>query len=61
MFMPVIERDKCDNCRACAHICPKLVFEPDSEEVSVSNPVHCTGCESCSAVCKEDAITVKEI
>ncbi len=61
MFIPVIKDDKCTNCKACARICPKLVFEDEEPEVCVSDPSHCTGCESCTAVCPHNAIKVEEV
>jgi DNA-directed RNA polymerase subunit D len=61
MYQPVIEEDKCSNCRECANICPKAVFSIDEDRVRVSDPYHCTGCDSCVAVCPLDAIEVREI
>jgi Pyruvate/2-oxoacid:ferredoxin oxidoreductase delta subunit len=61
MFLPVIEEQKCTNCKKCARICPKLVLESRDKDVAVSMPTFCTGCESCSAVCPHKAIQVREI
>jgi indolepyruvate ferredoxin oxidoreductase, alpha subunit len=61
MFIPVIDDDKCDNCKACAKICPKIVFESDDESVQVANPIFCTGCESCSAVCPKNALKIQDM
>jgi NAD-dependent dihydropyrimidine dehydrogenase PreA subunit len=61
MYIPVIQDEKCTNCRACERICPKLVFDADREDVTVCDPSKCTGCESCCAVCPAKAIEVKDM
>lgn len=61
MYMPIIEREKCSLCLKCARICPKKVFRDSEDEVEVDFPTRCTGCESCSAVCPLNALTVKEL
>ena len=61
MYMPVIEDERCTRCRACAHICPKGVFDEDEDDLRVNDPVYCTGCESCTAVCPIAAIKVEEL
>jgi NAD-dependent dihydropyrimidine dehydrogenase PreA subunit len=61
MFMPRINRKKCKEARECIDVCPVDVFELDGDETVVANPADCIGCESCIAVCPEEAITVEEI
>ena len=61
MFQPVIEDDRCTNCRECAKVCPKDVLDTDEGDVRVMNPHFCTGCESCQAVCPVKAIEVHEV
>ncbi|MEW6137628.1 MAG: 4Fe-4S binding protein [Thermodesulfobacteriota bacterium] len=61
MYVPVIQEDKCSKCRRCANICPKGVFECREDRVCVWNPAYCTGCDSCTVVCEEDAIRVEEL
>ena len=61
MYMPAIEDEKCDKCRRCSNICPKGVFECRDDHVCILNPVYCTGCESCVAVCTKDAVRVEEL
>jgi MinD superfamily P-loop ATPase len=61
MYMPVIKDEKCSKCRRCINICPKDVFECREANVCIVNPIYCTGCDSCTAVCDEGAITVEEL
>jgi NAD-dependent dihydropyrimidine dehydrogenase PreA subunit len=61
MFLPRIDDKKCRQSRECVNVCPADVFEVRDGEVLVANPADCIGCESCIAVCREEAITVMEI
>lgn len=61
MFFPVIKEEKCNLCKECCRICPKMVLEEKGQDVCISNATLCTGCESCSAVCPREAIEVREI
>ena len=60
MSLPKIDRNRCKKHYSCVRICPKEVFEIENEEVQVSNPAACNGCEACVAECPEDAIIVIE-
>jgi NAD-dependent dihydropyrimidine dehydrogenase PreA subunit len=61
MFMPRIDKDKCNLCSECLDICPTDVFEKDGGAVEVARPGDCLGCDSCIAVCEPEAITLEEI
>ena len=61
MYFPVIDRKKCTNCKACAYICPKHVFDSDSEKIEISVPTNCNGCQACVAECPEDAIKIDDL
>ncbi len=61
MFLPRIDPKKCKQHGECVDVCPVNVFEAEDNEVVVANPADCLGCESCIAVCPEEAITLQEI
>ncbi len=61
MYFPVIDRKKCTNCKACAYICPKHVFDRDSDVIEVSDPTNCNGCQACVAECPEEAVRIDEL
>ncbi len=60
MYIPVINMKKCDNCKACAYICPKNVFDADSETIVVSDQTRCNGCQACVAECPQGAMRLDE-
>ncbi len=60
MFIPVINEKDCNQCRACAKICPKAVFDVEKDGLTVSNPAFSTGCESCTAICPKAAVRIDE-
>ena len=61
MYFPEIDYDKCKNHGECFRICPEDVFDMDENGVRVARPSDCTKCDSCVAVCPEQAVTVHEM
>jgi len=57
-WFPVIDYDRCNNCKQCLSSCLFGVFGVDADDqVEVQNPDQCkTGCPSCSRVCPNVAI-----
>lgn len=51
----VINRQKCNSCRACREVCPqKAIFEEDGKYTV--NEKLCIGCQKCIGVCPNEAI-----
>jgi Pyruvate/2-oxoacid:ferredoxin oxidoreductase delta subunit len=57
-WFPVIDYDRCQNCRQCQQFCLFGVYATDGEgKVRVVNPDHCkTGCPACARICPSAAI-----
>jgi Pyruvate/2-oxoacid:ferredoxin oxidoreductase delta subunit len=57
-WFPVIDNDRCKNCRQCMNFCLFGVYELSSEnKIQVRNPTHCkTNCPACARVCPHQAI-----
>jgi len=57
-WFPVIDYDRCKNCRQCLQFCLFGVYAQDAEgKVRVVHPDHCkTGCPACARLCPEAAI-----
>jgi len=57
-WFPVIDYDRCTNCKQCLSFCLFGVFAVDADDrVEVRNPDHCkTWCPACSRVCPAVAI-----
>jgi NAD-dependent dihydropyrimidine dehydrogenase PreA subunit len=57
-WFPVIDYDRCKNCKQCASFCLFGTYEVISDgRVVVSNPHHCkTNCPACARICPEAAI-----
>ncbi len=57
-WFPVIDYDRCTNCKQCLSFCLFGVFGMDDDErVAVRNPASCkTGCPACARVCPNVAI-----
>ena len=61
MFMPRIDSEKCNQCGECIDVCPTDVFKKDGDETIVADPADCIGCDSCIAVCEQEAVSIGEI
>ncbi len=57
-WYPLIDADRCTQCRQCLNFCLFGVYALDaSQHVSVARPTHCkTGCPACARVCPSAAI-----
>jgi len=57
-WFPVIDYDRCENCKQCLNFCLFGVYElSDEEKVQVSNPANCkTNCPACARICPQTAI-----
>jgi len=56
---PLIDRDLCIACNACAKACPeKDVLAIIGDKVELINPTHCIGHGACAVACPVDAITL---
>jgi thioredoxin reductase (NADPH) len=56
---PLINRDMCIACNACAKVCPEGdVLAIIGDKVELINPTHCIGHGACQAACPVNAITL---
>jgi NAD-dependent dihydropyrimidine dehydrogenase PreA subunit len=62
-WFPVIDYDRCVNCRQCLEFCLFGVYEADSDgRVAVAHPDHCkNNCPSCARLCPHVAIMFPKI
>jgi NAD-dependent dihydropyrimidine dehydrogenase PreA subunit len=58
MPKPIIDQNKCTQCKSCIEICPMDVFSEKDGKIIVSKPEECIGCKACEANCPEDAIKI---
>lgn len=62
LYKVIIEKKYCKNCLICLNICPKKVFDLDSNfEIYIRNPEECIGCKLCENLCPDFAIEVIEL
>jgi len=57
-WFPVIDRDRCRNCKLCLNFCLFGVYSTDDEgRVHVAQPANCkNNCPACARVCPKQAI-----
>ncbi|MFQ6034520.1 MAG: hypothetical protein ACE5NM_01555 [Sedimentisphaerales bacterium] len=57
-WFPVIDYDRCKNCKQCFNFCLFGVYELSQEgKVEVKNPANCkTNCPACARMCPQSAI-----
>jgi len=57
-WFPVIDYDRCENCKQCLGFCLFGVYElSDGDRVEVRNPANCkTNCPACARACPNSAI-----
>ncbi len=60
MPRPVVDKEKCTGCGACASSCPQGVLEIKEGKAEVVNPDACIGCRVCESTCPVGAIKVEE-
>lgn len=56
-WFPVIDYDRCGNCKQCLSFCLFGAFELVDDRVVVAHPANCkTNCPACARICPEAAI-----
>ena len=57
-WFPVIDHDRCENCKQCLNFCLFSVYElSQNGQVQVTNPAGCkTNCPACARICPHNAI-----
>ncbi len=56
-WFPVIDRDRCINCKQCLNFCLFGVYELIENKVAVVKPANCkTNCPACAKMCPQSAI-----
>jgi NAD-dependent dihydropyrimidine dehydrogenase PreA subunit len=57
-WFPVIDHDRCENCKQCLNFCLFSVYELSQDgQVQVTNPAGCkTNCPACARICPQNAI-----
>ena len=60
VYQVVMDEGKCIGWGECAEIFPVEVCEIQNEKSVVVNGEDCLGCENCTGVCEQQAITVSE-
>jgi len=61
VYLIKVDSLKCNGCGQCVEFCPVDVFEIDKEKSIPLRPQNCLGCDTCVAVCENEAIIVTEI
>ena len=60
-FKVTVDAEKCKGCEECLEICAARVFEMQESKSVPVNVKECLSCGSYAEVCKEEAITVREL
>ena len=61
-WFPVLDKDRCTNCRQCLSFCPFGVYEMKDGSVTVSNPANCkNNCPACARICPALAIVFPKL
>ncbi|MDU2941216.1 MAG: 4Fe-4S binding protein [Enterobacteriaceae bacterium] len=56
--IPVVDRQRCHLCGACARVCPERALRL-TENFFETESARCTDCKNCQAVCPSQAITLE--
>lgn len=57
-FKVVIDPEGCDGCGICLDVCPRGVYELESEKAVVSDAEKCENCTACFKQCPPQAISI---
>ena len=60
VYMPVVDKAKCNACGICELSCPDGCISGDKAEKYSVNFDYCKGCGICAKVCSSKAIVMKE-
>jgi len=56
-WYPILDRERCTDCRQCLSFCPFGVYEIEDGRVTVSHPANCkNNCPACARICPSLAI-----
>ena len=55
-FVPIIDKEKCNQCYICWMYCPEAVIDIDEEGYPVIDLEYCKGCLICVQECPKKAI-----
>ena len=57
-FKVVVDPEGCDGCGICLDVCPRGVYELESEKAVVSDAEKCENCTACFKQCPPQAISI---
>lgn len=61
-WFPVLDYDRCNQCRQCLSFCPFGVYELVDKRVVVKNPIQCkNNCPACARICPQVAIVFPKV
>jgi NAD-dependent dihydropyrimidine dehydrogenase PreA subunit len=55
-IIPIINIDRCDRCGYCVSACPEDALQMTDEGPKFRQPITCTYCTVCEAICPQAAI-----
>jgi len=58
VFKPVLDPDKCTQCKMCFWVCPDACIRMTEDAIEIDYD-YCKGCSLCAAECPKGAITVE--
>ncbi len=67
-FYLKVDRERCKACYLCQEVCPKKVFDRETEfnakgyqPVRAARPQECIGCKACTIVCPDVVFALYEL
>jgi NAD-dependent dihydropyrimidine dehydrogenase PreA subunit len=61
-WFPVLDYDRCSQCRQCLSFCPFGVYELEEKRVVVRHPTKCkNNCPACARICPQVAIVFPKV